>query len=78
MGPARVRCGPDRDLSSRMQRPLMGWSGRVPAPLARKLWGFEPHRNMLVIALANKLARLAWAVLARGHAYQARGTSHAV
>ena len=26
---------------------------------------------MLVIALANKLARIAWAVLARGHAYQA-------
>jgi hypothetical protein len=28
------------------------------------------HRNMLAIALANKLARIAWAVLARGHAYQ--------
>jgi hypothetical protein len=25
---------------------------------------------MLAIALANKLARIAWAVLARGHAYQ--------
>lgn len=40
--------------------------------------GGRLHRNMLVIALANKLARIAWAVLARGHAYQARGTSHAV
>jgi transposase len=30
------------------------------------------HRNMLAIALANKLARIAWAVLARGHAYQPR------
>ena len=28
------------------------------------------HRNILVIALANKLARIAWAVLARGMAYQ--------
>ena len=28
--------------------------------------GRRLHRNMLVIALANKLARIAWAVLARG------------
>jgi hypothetical protein len=27
------------------------------------------HRNMLAIALANKLARIAWAVLARGREY---------
>jgi transposase len=40
--------------------------------------GRRLHRNMLVIALANKLARIAWAVLARGHAYQPRGASHAV
>jgi transposase len=30
------------------------------------------HRNMLAIALANKLARIAWAVLARGRVYQPR------
>jgi transposase len=30
------------------------------------------HRNMLAIALANKLARIAWAVLARGRTYQPR------
>jgi transposase len=30
------------------------------------------HRNMLAIALANKLARIAWAVLAGGHDYQAK------
>ena len=35
------------------------------------------HRNMLAIALANKLARIAWAVLARGHDYQPRMTPHA-
>ena len=28
------------------------------------------HRNTLVIALANKLVRIAWAVLARGTDYQ--------
>jgi transposase len=40
--------------------------------------GRRLHRNMLVIALANKLARIAWAVLARGHRYQPRGASHAL
>jgi transposase len=40
--------------------------------------GRRLHRNMLVIALANKLARIAWAVLARGHAYQPRSASHAM
>jgi hypothetical protein len=40
--------------------------------------GRRLHRNMLVIALANKLARIAWAVLARGHTYQPRSASYAV
>ncbi len=35
------------------------------------------HRNTLVIALANKLARIAWAVLAHGTAYQPRGVGQA-
>jgi transposase len=30
------------------------------------------HRNVLAIALANKLARIAWSVLARGRAFEAR------
>ena len=30
------------------------------------------HRNMLVIALANKIARIAWSVLARGRNYEPR------
>ena len=38
----------------------------LPPPL---MW---LHRNMLAIALANKLARIAWAVLARGRSYQPR------
>jgi hypothetical protein len=48
-----------------------------PADRARQgLWPWiEPaskrlDRNMLAIALANKLARIAWAVLARGREYQ--------
>src|SRR6266487_4236111 len=50
------------------------------------MWGLWPwieqaskrlHRNMLAIALANKLARIAWAVLARGRAYQPRTAADA-
>jgi transposase len=40
--------------------------------------GRRLHRNMLVVALAHKLARIAWAVLARGHEYQPRSVSQAV
>jgi transposase len=40
--------------------------------------GRRLHPNMLVIALANKLARIAWAVLARGHVYEPRRVSHAM
>jgi transposase len=29
------------------------------------------HRNVLAIALANKLARIAWSVLARGRSFEA-------
>jgi transposase len=35
------------------------------------------HRNVLAIALANKLARIAWAVLARGRAFEARPAASA-
>ena len=51
---------------------------RRPGAAMRGLWPWvvraskRMHRNMLAIALANKLARIAWAVLARGHAYQPR------
>ena len=53
-----------------------GW----PSAAMRGLWPWieqaskRLHRNMLAIALANKLARIAWAVLARGRAYQPRNT----
>lgn len=56
---------------------------RRPSAAMRGLWPWiaqaskRLHRNMLAIALANKLARIAWAVLARGHEYQPRIMPHA-
>ena len=35
------------------------------------------HRNVLAIALANKLARIAWAVLAKGRAFELMRTDDA-
>jgi transposase len=35
------------------------------------------HRNVLAIALANKLARIAWSVLARGRDFETRTITHA-
>jgi len=57
---------------------------RRPSAAMRSLWPWieraskRLHRNMLAIALANKLARIAWAVLARGHDYQPKTMTHAV
>jgi transposase len=57
---------------------------RRPRAAMRGLWPWieqaskRLHRNMLAIALANKLARIAWAVLARGREYQPRIAPHAV
>src|SRR5499425_146616 len=48
------------------ERVLLPWIDRASKRLA--------HRNLLAIALANKLARIAWAVLARGHKYEPRIT----
>ena len=44
------------------ETPLGGWARGL---LARA------HKNIVVVALANKLARIAWAVLARGRTYEA-------
>ena len=35
------------------------------------------HRNVLAIALANKLARIAWSVLARGRSFEVRSAAAA-
>jgi transposase len=51
---------------------------RRPNAAMRGLWPWieqlsrRLHRNMLAVALANKLARIVWAVLARGRPYQPR------
>src|SRR5256886_7287223 len=56
---------------------------RRPRAAMRGLWPWieqaskRLHRNMLAIALANKLARIARAVLARGRAYQPRTAADA-
>jgi transposase len=57
---------------------------RWPAAAMRALWPWIEHvsrrlahRNLLAIALANKLARIAWAVLARGKDYEPRITANA-
>ena len=43
------------------------------APLGRWARGLlaRAHKNIVIVALANKLARIAWAVLARGCTYEA-------
>jgi hypothetical protein len=59
---------------SRQLSPQKFRSSRL-APAARSRRPSPPsyaNRNMLAIALANKLARIAWAVLARGRSYQPR------
>jgi transposase len=57
---------------------------RRPATAMRALWPWIEqasrrlaHRNLLAIALANKLARIAWVVLARGRHYDPRITPNA-
>ena len=56
---------------------------RRPDAAMRALWPWIeqaskrlPHRNLLAIALANKLARIAWAVIARGRHYEPRIASN--
>jgi transposase len=48
-------------------------------PLGRWVKGLmsRTHRNVVVVALANKLARIAWAVLQRGKPFDARAVSAA-
>jgi transposase len=46
-------------------------------PLGRWARGLlaRTHKNVVVVALANKLARIAWAVLARGRIYEAEAAA---
>jgi transposase len=52
-----------------------GWKGALGA-WTRGLLERRPVR-LATVALANKMARIAWAVMARGEIYQARGTAAA-
>src|SRR5262249_38904731 len=79
---------PGQDLQARQPIPEVtvraGRPRRPGAGAERGLWPWieqafkRLHRNMLAIALAHKLARIAWAVLARGRVYQPRITAHAM
>ncbi len=58
---------------------------KKPAAAQAALWPWieraakrMAHRNLLATALANKLARIAWAVLARGHSYRPIANLHSV
>jgi hypothetical protein len=55
--------------------------GNGSAPLSRTITAQmrapRPPRNLFGIALANKLARIAWAVLARGREYDPRIATNA-
>jgi len=46
---------------------------RMPSALGEWLTGLAPrrHRNVTVVALANKMARIAWAILSKGTHYSA-------
>src|SRR5262244_38803 len=59
----------------------------LPRPKSWERYGLKPwieaakrrlHHNVLAIALANKLARIAWSVLARGRGFEARLIASAV
>lgn len=55
-------------------RAVLPYLAERETPLGRWARGLlvRAHRNVVVVALANKLARIAWAVLAHGCAYDAR------
>ena len=55
-------------------RAVLPYLAERETPLGRWARGLlaRAHKNVVVVALANKLARIAWAVLAHGCAYDAR------
>jgi transposase len=54
-------------------RAVLPYLAERDTPLGRWVKGLlgRTHKNIVVVALANKLARIAWAVLAGGRAYDA-------
>lgn len=53
-------------------RAAMPWLAKTPTPLGEWLRGLmaRAHRNVAIVALANKLARIAWATLRRGSRFE--------
>jgi transposase len=49
-----------------------GRAGHAARPVAKALLS-RAHPNVVVVAFANKLARIAWAVLRRGEPFAAKG-----
>jgi transposase len=54
-------------------RSVLPYLARCDTPLGRWVMGLlaRAHKNTVVVALANKLARIAWAVLVRGRGFDA-------
>ncbi len=72
-----------KDIQARQSLParpvLAGRVGRLIKPKSWERHGLKPwleaakkrlHHNVLAIALANKLARIAWSVLAHGRSFE--------
>jgi transposase len=64
-----------RALLSALARAALPYVAERDTPLGRwaKALLSRAHPNVVVVAFANKLARIAWAVLRRGEPFAAKG-----
>ncbi len=55
-------------------RTIVRWADRQEEPLARWIRQLEARRgkNRTIVALANKMARIAWVIVAQGERYQVK------
>jgi len=55
-------------------RAALPWLAQAQTPLGAWLRGLlaRAHRNIAIVALANKLARIAWATLRHGSSFEPR------
>jgi transposase len=61
-------------------RAALPWLAQAQTPLGAWLRGLlaRAHRNVAIVALANKLARIAWATLRHGGSFEPRGLASAM